>query len=631
MVPYSQPDLSEGYKKLARLVKSPYLDADQIVGPENCGAINSTKDLVIVRDGIVEKIETLADTLHYLTGVITQSPDLTADQIFDHAINSPLCAGLSDQQFEAVRLGLNLYAEHRQQIQIVRAAYADDELYQASFHRQPKGEVQVICRPTIFYLLCLNTEDYTFAFYGRSFGDPTDQEMKRANRTGGFYFSTATTVALPTGEKNKIHLALENAHGCLSSDESSAVLNHEEQHSRWNLINRTDLEYRSKPVYLDIEDISKTEDSPTRKQQLLSFLRDIRSMALARVQDEFLAYLVNQKSPDEIASLLLCPEEENGLYDYFPFVQREEIKTGIWIEWQRADGWAEIESGVERVFTSEYRQLILRAADAALDFLKLGYSYERVMELFTFIPIDQWGKAALRFDKSTKSRQKEILMERRSKLGLGNLAQSLDSLLAEIARSNPKKAADLLSFHQGLESLNAQEMSGTRLIQVNTYLNFWDNDITELIFRRLGVVGDDTEWAVYINRVVDPLLTRAGAQQKNIKFETAAAGLSVMAAPKKHPLIASTYSLAFDRQAVKNLISSSVRASLFSKKAASIKQATQGLNTQLVELTTTLLKTPETIMTGGFLGLGKKKAINPEYLDVQAQIRRVKQLLSKYQ
>lgn len=134
----------------------------------------------------------------------------------------------------------------------------------------------------------------------------------------------------------------------------------------------------------------------------------------------------------------------------------------------------------------------------------------------------------------------------------------------------------------------------------------------------------------HMNRVMDPLLDRAGRQQGTVSFDTAIEGLSITAAPRQKPWGACTFSLRFDNRALNSLIALPVHKSLFRKEVRSINRTVRRLRSRLAELETLERETPIYITVNKYLGLKKEKVRNPEYSPLLDQINVTRALLRKY-
>lgn len=187
------------------------------------------KELADQKEGIAAMQETLEK-------IIRENPDASLEKLYQAAedMNIALDLKLTDNQKEIAKSVLEKYVEKHNKIKEVREKYPDDkELFKALFGRYPRGKIEIIKKPMVFYFRIHDLKDFAFIstqsfLKGREF---TRSELEEVRDIGGNFIHGGLLLSDCDGIVIIGNVQME---GFLDSEKD--IVAHEEQHAVNHLI-----------------------------------------------------------------------------------------------------------------------------------------------------------------------------------------------------------------------------------------------------------------------------------------------------------------------------------------------------------------------------------------------------------
>lgn len=365
--------------ELKKILKAPKLERKKLLREYKEKLIYQKEGLAVIQKEIIAKIR--------------DNPDATLSELYEMVKDFASKYGLSSEQKMIARNLLFEYNKKHSFVRMEREKYPNDaDLFTVVFGRPPKGEIEIIQGPITLYFRCKDPEDYALIHSGAfmSLKTPSEEQIKEASMSGG----VSTSGALIPGLRNSI--IAENSsvvHG-----DYRKILDHEEQHAIKKLFGD------KISMRMPWARIVYAENDEERLLAVRDYIRTEREFqADEKARDEILAYFVGSGyKKDKIIDILTTTKEDHGLYDYLSGKNQALIdlftnKFGVEFE-------ATIKKEIERVFVTEYKELIKKGTEAFETLNEIGYSKEQVMAILIHEPLSRWEKVVKRIKDNYRAK-----------------------------------------------------------------------------------------------------------------------------------------------------------------------------------------------------------------------------------
>lgn len=393
---------------------------------ENIGSVEEAippKSLKL-RQAVLEyalRKEGIASMMENLVSVICEDPDTDPQKLFGLGDEYIELIGLDEEEERLTNYTIGKYISRRRRMKEVRKAYpCDNQFFKAVCGVEPQGEVQIDMRPVTFNFVCRDPRDYALMI-NRAANEslPVNRSsLREAHKTGGMFIKTE----LFNDPELQGAVIVENID---QESEKERVLFrlHEEQHSLNSFVQNSCIDFfvegypqsedesSTVPLFLfklvnatheDDFPISLIECKKDPQAQRLLLTRILRKERIEREncsKEELLAYLkmgcINFDDSTEVIRIF----QESKRYNYFPSEWRQEaVKNCVEIFKQHIRVKREnmVKRVVEKVFVTEYEQLLIDSVDAMNYLRNAGFSLDRAIFLLMTEPLRDWRKMAER-------------------------------------------------------------------------------------------------------------------------------------------------------------------------------------------------------------------------------------------
>ncbi len=307
---------------------------------------------------------------------IFAQPDIDLSKLEEMIREQGRDAGLSSKQMEIGRALVKEYGKRRDRLSSLRKKdLSPNDLFRESVYLRsplkPNERVGVDWRTVVVH----------FRVPDRIY--PTLRGSKDGDRSAGFF------------DKKRPFMAFER-----QGTRSKTTAVHEEQHAMYHMVRevlskklaRTLFE-RSRPKFNEFVQRFRNEGPYRPAQDYIG--QAIRSNT-DRIKDEIFAYTRDgARSPRDIANVLLEPESDGGLYDYF---NQERLSLQKMLESAGKD--PETTKDIIKLFLDEHQEVVKDSVSAIRKLTEQeGYTFHQAFIFLMDVPVELWAKEVDRLGK----------------------------------------------------------------------------------------------------------------------------------------------------------------------------------------------------------------------------------------
>lgn len=342
------------------------------------------------KEKFVYQKEGLAKMQEEIINLIRQDPDIKFHTLSSVVKDYAKQYGMTEQQINITKEIIAQYTtKHRAIEKFVQNHPRKEDIFQALFGEEPKGEIEVAQGPMTLYFRCHNIEDYAL-IYSQSFLNnryPTSEEINIASMSGGVSIGTALVPELEGT------IIAENTEGRkFYENYPKSTIIHEEQHALKRLFRET---MRCENAFRNLRNAKTDEEKKKSLKQYLRWFRESEQYE-ARLKDEILAFLKDGHSDKETYYYLTLPKDQGGIYDY-SFTERQSLPKFIS---EKTDVHKTlIEDTIREIFIKENKDIIKTGIKAFRILQACDYSDEQVIAFLIQEPLAKWLKTAERLVK----------------------------------------------------------------------------------------------------------------------------------------------------------------------------------------------------------------------------------------
>jgi hypothetical protein len=368
---------AEEYKKTQKIVES--------------GASVAEKESALheYRKKLMEQKEETAQLQNNFRKIIEKNPDISAEDLMEKMEPYMISSRLAEKQKEIFKELATVYQKKHHEIKSIREKYPDDkELFKACFGFVPKGKIKVAQDPVSFYFKCANPDDFVGIYRQKNIpiSKEMEEDIKKTARGVTPHFSKIESI--------KKNVALENS--SIGTDETrDETHKHEKQHIFYDF-------FRENEVKINIrKGLAEKEWSAGEKERaILTFLRNLREDLLnTMTKDEILANFINNVSFANIKTRLM--NKSYHISNVFEKQIENKIKK---TRLQEIVGEELLEEMKDAVFQEEYEDIVDRGLKSLFDLKKSDMSNDKIIELLTPEPLEQWPNLVRHLKQVEKSR-----------------------------------------------------------------------------------------------------------------------------------------------------------------------------------------------------------------------------------
>lgn len=365
---------------------------------------------------------------------IRENPDIDLEDLNESLKEAGLKLGFNetsggDETFNLAERTLKEYVSKHAAVREARKNFPNDsKLYKYLFDKEPVGKVKVIEGPMMLYVCCENIEDFEYA------AEKTDskEEMDSKDSTDSY----KDTEGMFLGDS--IH---ENLGGCICIENSSSrgienapdknTYDHEEQHAFYDMIWRNfydnfstegeiasakTIEEKRLAIQRKLRDIRETEADDSARDEILAFMKEHYENPKSlrtEIKEAFKNYLTEYNKISKIIALikyfqapkvnryaggvygsLTTSKQEGGVYDYLGDKIESQV-TEIESLMSPEDSTL-IKEMVEKIFVTEYKQLLISSLQSFIKIKQKGYSIDETIAILQTYSLRDWNKLPAR-------------------------------------------------------------------------------------------------------------------------------------------------------------------------------------------------------------------------------------------
>lgn len=366
-----------------------------------------------------ESKEGAASMMEHFVGLVYKDPDIDPEKLFSLANEYVELIGLDGEETALTHFIIGRYISKRQRMKEVRRKYpCDNQFFKAVCGMEPQGKVAVDLRPITFNFVCDDLRDYALLTNTgmQNNGFPVNRSLLRGVQdTGGMFLK----YELFKDPELKGSIIIENVE---DEYEEERVLfrMHEEQHALNSFFQESYVDFFEKgyqeteetiPLFLyRLANVTEIDDVPLllaecngallRQSNLLTrLLRKDRMIGENQSKEEILAYLRMGVIDVDDKNSILRIFKKSKRYDFYSNENRKRMEKDCVELFRKYTGVKRenmIKRVIEKVFVTEYEQLLIDSTEAISFLRDAGFAFNRTMFLLMTEPLRNWKKMAER-------------------------------------------------------------------------------------------------------------------------------------------------------------------------------------------------------------------------------------------